>query len=221
MSHAFRETSEWTSLASSDSEADQFASKALDDLNTQLSDLEVLAPFSGPLDGSDCYLEVVCSSEYWLYQKVRPIFQLIDQQGYVATVHHEDERRIGIEVQGHLAFGRLKGLASETTIPEPEIFENKKKHVVTYNITVYPLPKWKLDYDLPAESIRVDYRRESNSCFGGHQPAGVRMTHQDTKLRVEVLSRKGKPWCYDKAMQLLKAKLQSLADMGGNDADSH
>lgn len=178
------------------------------ELDAALTALEALAPFSGPDDQLDCFVEVNCAHDQGLYYKLRPIEKVAEQQGYTITTVNDGDRIVVWEVEGLLAYGRMKQFAGRFTIPLSEILGKVTRDCIHYEVNVYPIPKFQEQFGSREADLKIDVYRAQRSCCANH-PGGLRMVHQPSGLKVEVISHKGQGWCETKAKQLLHCKLQA------------
>jgi protein subunit release factor A len=201
---------DWVALAEDDAEHEHLVTNSYQEVMSKLTALEELAPFSGQQDHLDAYVEIACKDEQLAYRQCQPLYELASQFGYSVTIHDEGYQCVALEIEGHLAYGRIKALAGHFKVLKPTYSPMEKSEWMDLEVRVYPVSYQKAAYNLSSSDLKIDYSRDCGRGCCGYRPPGVRVTHIPSKIDVTVSSFRGIRWCKDKAMHLLYCKLRSI-----------
>ena len=204
-----------------DSEYLEEASKLLDTLESELSELEIQSVLGGELDQNDALLTINAGaggteSCDWASMLFRMYLRYAERKGWKVEVHDLQDgdeagvKSASIEIQGTYAFGLLKAESGVHRLVRISPFDsNARRHTSFVSVYVSPIVDDDIEIELNESDIKVDTYRASGA--GGQHvnrtDSAVRMTHMPSGIVVASQMHRSQHQNRDQCLKLLKSRL--------------
>ncbi len=196
----------------------------LDQIEKQLSDLEVRRMLSGEMDGKDCYLTInsgaggteACD---WAHMLSRMYQRWASKRGWKVEIIDFVEgevvglKSITLRFQGGYAYGYAKAEKGVHRLVRISPFDsNAKRHTSFASVDVSPEITDDIQIEIRPEDLRIDTYRSSGA--GGQHvnktDSAVRLTHLPTGIVVSCQTQRSQVQNKEACFQMLRSKLYEL-----------
>lgn len=204
-----------------DQETFDEAEQELQELLAKLETLEFRRMFSGPNDGSDCYLDIQSGSggteaQDWANMLLRMYLRWGEEHGFKTELIEVSDGDVAgiksatIRFGGEYAFGWLRTETGVHRLVRKSPFDSgNRRHTSFASAFIYPEINDDIEIDINPADLRIDTYRASGA--GGQHvnrtDSAVRITHIPTNIVVQCQNDRSQHKNKDQAFKQLKAKL--------------
>ncbi|SEH05586.1 Peptide chain release factor 2 [Candidatus Venteria ishoeyi] len=196
----------------------------LDELESQLAELEFNRMFSGEMDAENAFLDIQSGSggteaQDWSEMLLRMYLRWAERRGFKAELIEVSAGDVAgiksatIKVEGEHAFGWLRTETGVHRLVRKSPFDSgNRRHTSFSAVFVAPEINDDLDLDINPADLRIDVYRASGA--GGQHvnrtESAVRITHNPTGLVTQCQNDRSQHKNKATAMKQLKAKIYEL-----------
>ncbi|SEH07074.1 Peptide chain release factor 2 [Candidatus Venteria ishoeyi] len=196
----------------------------LDELESQLAELEFNRMFSGEMDAENAFLDIQSGSggteaQDWSEMLLRMYLRWAERRGFKAELIEVSAGDVAgiksatIKVEGEHAFGWLRTETGVHRLVRKSPFDSgNRRHTSFSAVFVAPEINDDLDLDINPADLRIDVYRASGA--GGQHvnrtESAVRITHNPTGLVTQCQNDRSQRKNKATAMKQLKAKIYEL-----------
>ncbi|MBX4180888.1 peptide chain release factor 2 [Sodalis sp. CWE] len=218
-----KNTSDLLTLAIEEKDEETFfeVQSELNDLEIQLTKLELHRMFLNKHDGADCYIDIQAGSggieaQDWASMLLRMYLRWAESHRFKTEIIEESEGEIAgiksttIKVIGNYAYGWLRTESGVHRLVRKSPFDSGGRRHTSFSSTfVYPEINDDVTVKISPTDLHIDVYRASGA--GGQHvnrtESAVRITHLPTNIVTQCQSDRSQHKNKDQAMRQLKAKL--------------
>src|SRR5210317_400546 len=207
-----------------DNDAIESIEMDLENLETEISKLELERMFSGEMDKNSAYLDIQSGSggteaQDWAEMLLRMYLRWTEAHGFKAEVIEASAGEVAgiksatIHITGEYAYGWLRTETGVHRLVRKSPFDSgNRRHTSFASVFVSPEVDDDIDIEVDPSDLRIDVYRASGA--GGQHvnrtESAVRITHLPTNIVVQCQNDRSQHKNKAQAMKQLKAKLYEL-----------
>ena len=210
-------------LAKSENDESALESIAVDvgDIEKAVASLEFRRMFSGPMDPSNCFLDIQSGSggteaQDWAAMLERMYLRYCERQGLQVEVMEESPGDVAgiksatLKVTGDYAYGYLRTETGVHRLVRKSPFDSgNRRHTSFASVFVYPEADDNIEIEINPADLRIDTFRASGA--GGQHinktDSAIRITHNPTGIVVQCQSGRSQHRNKADALAMLKSRL--------------
>ncbi|OQW42622.1 MAG: peptide chain release factor 2 [Proteobacteria bacterium SG_bin4] len=210
-------------LAKSENDESALESIAVDvgDIEKAVANLEFRRMFSGPMDPSNCFLDIQSGSggteaQDWAAMLERMYLRYCERQGLQVEVMEESPGDVAgiksatLKVTGDYAYGYLRTETGVHRLVRKSPFDSgNRRHTSFASVFVYPEADDNIEIEINPADLRIDTFRASGA--GGQHinktDSAIRITHNPTGIVVQCQSGRSQHRNKADALAMLKSRL--------------
>jgi peptide chain release factor 2 len=190
-------------------------------LETIVADMEFRRMFSGPMDSSNCFLDIQAGSggteaQDWAQMLQRMYTRYCERKGFRVELLEESPAEVAgiksaaLKITGDYAYGHLRTESGIHRLVRKSPFDaNSRRHTSFASVFVYPEVDETIDIQINPAELRVDTFRASGA--GGQHVnktnSAIRITHLPTNIVVQCQNDRSQHRNRAEAMAMLKSRL--------------
>ena len=198
----------------------------IENLKTEIDELEINTLLNGKFDNLNCYLEIHpgaggTESCDWASMLLRMYERFCEKNNYTYEIIDEqkgDEAGIKsavILIKGDYAYGYFKGEKGIHRLVRISPFDsNARRHTSFASVSITPEFNQNIDIEIKETDLKIDVYHSSGA--GGQSVntsnSAVRITHLPAKVVVTCQNERSQLKNKDQAMKMLKSKLYQLEE---------
>jgi peptide chain release factor 2 len=193
-------------------------------LESTVAEMEFRRMFAGPMDASNCFLDIQAGSggteaQDWAQMLQRMYTRYCERKGFDVELLEESPGEVAgiksaaLKITGDHAYGHLRTESGVHRLVRKSPFDaNSRRHTSFASVFVYPEVDETIDIQINPAELRVDTFRASGA--GGQHVnktnSAIRITHLPTNIVVQCQNDRSQHRNRAEAMAMLKSKLYEL-----------
>ena len=196
----------------------------LDELESEVADLEFRRMFSGEMDANNAFVDIQSGSggteaQDWASMLLRMFLRFGEKEGFKTELLEVSDGDVAgikgatIKFTGEYAFGWLRTETGVHRLVRKSPFDSgNRRHTSFASVFAYPEVNDDIDIDINPADLRIDTYRASGA--GGQHvnktDSAIRITHEPTNVVVQCQNDRSQHKNKAAAMKMLKAKLYEV-----------